>query len=78
MGEPSDLFEDYRRMVPREFDVERQGDVRTTPGEEYYIEHGWSGCDGSSWKRLTQATRDGWEAAARECARADRLQEQLS
>lgn len=34
-------------------------------GEQVYIEHGWSGCDGSKWSRLSQATRDGWEFAAR-------------
>lgn len=37
-------------------------------GRAYYETHGWSGCAGSSWDRLTQATRDGWEAAAREAA----------
>lgn len=40
-----------------------------TPGERYYRRHGWSGCEGSEWSTLTQAVRDGWDAAARETAR---------
>ncbi|QFP96671.1 hypothetical protein PP512_gp56 [Gordonia phage Denise] len=29
-----------------------------------YEREGWSGCDGSSWERLSPATRDGWIYAA--------------
>ncbi len=42
---------------------------RQITGKAYYAEHGWSGCDGSAWDGLSQATRDGWNAAAREATR---------
>lgn len=41
----------------------------------YYAEHGWSGCAGSRWEVLTEATRDGWRHAAR--AKGDAWEECL-
>lgn len=40
-------------------------DTAPEPGEAYYREHGWSGCEGSDWHTLTEATKDGWRHAAR-------------
>lgn len=40
---------------------------------DYYREFGWSGCSGSTWDRLTDAARDGWEAASRERAMRDEM-----
>lgn len=42
--------------------------MTTTPaltGQQVYEQHGWSGCDGSHWRNLPPATRDGWDFAAR-------------
>jgi hypothetical protein len=44
--------------------------------EAYYKEHGWSGCAGSAWSRLPQATKDGWAHAARLAARTSAAVEQ--
>ncbi|KAB2809248.1 hypothetical protein F9L07_19600 [Pimelobacter simplex] len=49
---------------------DRAGLSETERGEAYYREHGWGGCDGAAWDRLTSATQEGWEHAA---ALADRL-----
>jgi hypothetical protein len=40
-------------------------DAKPEPGETYYREHGWSGCAGSAWSTLTDATKDGWRHAER-------------
>lgn len=44
-------------------------DTTPEPGQDaaevYYREHGWSGCAGSDWNTLTEATKDGWRHAAR-------------
>lgn len=39
--------------------------VNLEPGESYYRENGWSGCAGSEWHTLTDATKDGWRHAER-------------
>lgn len=50
----------------------------TLTGEDLYAQHGWSGCDGSHWRNLSPATREGWEfAAAREQALREEIASQI-
>lgn len=47
------------------------------PGETYYVMWGWSGCAGSAWSTLTQATKDGWRHAEEAQDRAIALSRQI-
>lgn len=40
-------------------------DAEAPTGQSVYIRDGWSGCEGSSWERVSPAVREGWETAAR-------------
>lgn len=60
----SEIQEAFATLAAALVDADREGEAGLS-GREVYERHGWSGCDGSSWDRLSQAARDGWEFAAR-------------
>lgn len=46
-----------------------------TSAQAYYEKHGWSGCAGTGWDRMTQAEKDAWDHAARLRGELDRIYE---